>query len=248
MRVFAVTLFLLLGSTCYAATGQPVLRVAVEAYYSPFAYKDKVTEALTGFDYDMAQALCRSMNRTCEIQAVPFDDILPRLQRGELDMAVAGMGRTPEREKVVLFSDRYYRASNVFLGVGSASLPTGESLKGKRLGAQAGTFQESYLRKEFGDATIVTFTSHDEAITALRAGTLDLVFLDSLVAYHHIRTDEDDLVNTVGLPVMMQEDSRIVLRKELEQERKAVNQAIIDLRSTGEYDTISRKYFEFSIY
>ncbi len=248
MRLLVLMFFFMLGGACYAATGQPVLRVAVEGYYSPFAYKDKTTGALTGFDYDMAQALCRSMNRTCEIQAVPFDDILPRLQRNELDMAVAGMGRTPEREKVVLFSERYYRASNVFLGLGSVALPAGGSLTGKRLGAQGGTFQETYLRKEYSDATILTFTNHDEAINALRAGKVDLVFLDSLVAYHHMRNDDDDIVDVVGSPVMMQEDSRIVLRKELEKERKAVNQAITDLRRTGEYDSLSRKYFEFSIY
>lgn len=248
MRLFVLTVLLLFGDICHASASQPVLRVAVEAYYPPFAYKDKTTGQLAGFDFDMAQALCRSMNRTCEIQAVPFDAILPRLQRNELDMAVAGMGRTAEREQVVLFSDRYYRASNVFLGVGSALQPTREGLAGKKLGAQAGTFQETYLRKEYGDATIVTFASHDAAIAALRAGEVDLVFLDSLVAYHHMRVDSDDAVTVVGAPVMMQEDSRIVLRKGLEKERKAVNQAILDLRRTGEYDTISRKYFEFSIY
>ncbi|WP_027187091.1 substrate-binding periplasmic protein [Desulfovibrio cuneatus] len=248
MRFFVLTFFLVFGGACCAAASPSVLRVAVEAYYSPFAYKDKATGALAGFDYDMAQALCRSMNRTCEIQAVAFDEIIPRLQRNELDMAVAGMGRTPEREKVVLFSDRYYRASNVFLGVGFTALPSKEGLRGKRLGAQGGTFQEVYLRKNYGDATIITFAKHDEAIEALRAGKVDLVFLDSLVAYNHMRTDADDTVEVVGPPVMMQEDSRIVLRKGLEKERKAVNQAIMDLRSSGEYDNLSRKYFEFSIY
>ena len=100
--------FLLLCSI--PALAEAPLRVAVDAPYPPFAYEDKDTGKLTGFDVDMAEALCRQIKRQCTVLVVPFDEIIPQIVAGKIDMGVAGMVKTPEREKSVIFTDKYFRS------------------------------------------------------------------------------------------------------------------------------------------
>ena len=129
--LFAAVLLLVLGLSP-AMAAAPVLRIAIDSPYPPFAYTDPETGKLTGFDYDIAVELCRIMNRECEIVVVPFDNIIPEIVAQKIDIGVAGMAKTAEREEKVLFSDKYFRSSSVFLGFPDTLVPSVEGLKGKK--------------------------------------------------------------------------------------------------------------------
>ena len=45
------------------------------------------------------------MNKKLKIEDMSFDGLLPALESGQIDMAVAGMSVTPERAKNALFSE-----------------------------------------------------------------------------------------------------------------------------------------------
>ena len=246
--LFAAVLLLVLGlSTAMAAA--PVLRIAVDSPYPPFAYTDPETGKLTGFDYDIAVELCRIMNRECEIVVVPFDNIIPEISAQKIDIGVAGMAKTAEREEKVLFSDKYFRSSSVFVGFPGSLEPTVEGLRGKKIGVQHKTTQETYLRKTFGDvAQIVTFSSFDEIMSATLNKTIDVAFVDGLPGYSFLKTDKGEHLDVVGEPIMLGSGSCVVLNKSLTKERDAINEAIQTMRKSGRYDVLNRKYFEFNVY
>lgn len=131
-----------------------VLRVGLEDHYPPMAFTDAQGKH-TGFDRDMAEALCRQINARCEFVIEPFDDLLQKMISGGLDVMIAGLAALPERRQYMEFTEPYYRSSTIYIG--RPGLPvTKEGLRGKRLGAQTGSMQLDILKKEWSDvATVV---------------------------------------------------------------------------------------------
>lgn len=86
-----------------------VLVMGTNATFKPFEYKDGGN--VVGFDVELAQQIAKDMGKELKIEDMSFDGLLPALESGQIDMAVAGMSVTADREKNALFSDSYYRAS-----------------------------------------------------------------------------------------------------------------------------------------
>ena len=74
------------------------LRIATEGAYPPFSFFD-AEGRLTGFDVEIAQALCQRLDRECQISAVPWNELLPGLRAGRYALIVASMAKTAEREQ-----------------------------------------------------------------------------------------------------------------------------------------------------
>lgn len=95
-----------------------VLRVGVNPQFEPFSYTlnterrsgaDKFIRARVGIDIDIAVLLARELRVALDI-IVPnrFDQLIPMLQTGEIDIAIAALSRVFERALLVDFSDPYY--------------------------------------------------------------------------------------------------------------------------------------------
>lgn len=235
-----------------ARSDGPALRVAVDVPYPPFAEEDKDGN-LYGFDVDIAHALCKELGRTCDVRKVPFDEIIPSIVEGKIDIAVAGMGASEERKKLVDFTERYFRSLSIFIER-AGTLPgiSPDTLKGLKVGAQVDTLQADYLRKSYGDSIIlVTASSHDELFHMLKDKRVDLILVDGLPGYARLKSDLGDGLETVGEPVdsgSVMDWASIAVSKKQPELREAVNEAIQTLRRNGEYGRINRKYFDFNIY
>ena len=258
LQSYAATAFLslffllLAGLSSNAIAENNPLQVAVDAPYPPFAYYDE-NKTLTGFDVDIAKALCAEMKRKCEIKPVDFDQIIPNIVVGKLDMGVAGMAATEERKKLVDFTERYFRSHSIFIEKpGAVANISSESLKGKRIGAQSGTIQEQYLKKMYGDiATIVLQTSYEDVFVDLKNNKTDLIFIDGLPGYHFLKSADGDGLETIGEPVqsdIVLDSSAIAVGKGQDKLRQEINNAIQAIRRNGEYDKINRKCFDFNVY
>ena len=76
-----------------------------------------------------------------------FNGIIPALQSGRADFAMAGMTPTAERKKNVAFSDIYYEAKNTIVAQQGSNLTKPEDLAGKNVGVQLGSTQEEAAKK-----------------------------------------------------------------------------------------------------
>lgn len=252
-RVFLICLVcVLFAGVAQAAPQEGPLRVAVDAPYPPFAEYDE-QGALTGFDVDIAQAICKELDRGCDIRAVPFDSILPAIVAGDLDMGVAGMGATAERKQIVDFTDRYFRCLSVFVELaGTFPEITQETVKGKRIAVQSGTLQEEYLHKHFdGVVEIVGVKDFNESMELLQAKSVDLVLADGLPTYTYLKTEEGNALEIIGNAVDAEgimDSASIAVSKDKPELREAINNALEAMRRNGEYGRINRKYFDFNVY
>lgn len=251
-RLFIFIMALALYCSGAAAADKPVLRVAVDAPYPPFAMVDEEGR-LTGFDVDIALALCKEMKRECEVKAIPFDSLLPEIVAGTIDIAVAGMGASEERSKLVDFTERYFRSLSVFIErAGTLKELTPESIKGLHVGTQEDTLQSSYLQKTYGDnITLVTVASYTEIFSMLKKGEVDLVLVDGLPGYNYLKSEDGAGLETIGEPIesgSVMDWASIAVSKTQPGLRDALNAAIQAIRRNGEYGKINRKYFDFNIY
>lgn len=86
------------------AREQP-LRVAT-ASIAPFVLPD--TDPPSGFSVDVWNEVARRLQVEFTWSRVPIPDLLPAVQRGEADVAIAAIAMTPEREQLVDFAYPYF--------------------------------------------------------------------------------------------------------------------------------------------
>ena len=240
------------GEFSQAAEPTQTLRIAVDVPYPPFAMQDK-DGSLSGFDVDIARALCDELGYKCDVRGMLFEEIIPSIVRGEIDLGIAGMIPTDERKKLVDFTNRYFRSVSIYVERrGTFPNFTFDAVKGARVGAQKGTVQAHYLKETFGDSiTLVTVGAHDQTFQILKDGEVDLILIDGLPAYVYLKSEHGQDLEIIGdalTPGGVSGWSSIAVPKEKPWLRDAVNQAIEALRRNGKYGKINRKYFDFNIY
>ncbi|MEG0808513.1 MAG: transporter substrate-binding domain-containing protein, partial [Alistipes sp.] len=136
-RKFIKLLFLpllLLETNLYS---QEKLYVGTDATeFPPFEYIEN--GEIKGFDIDLIKEIGKLLNKEVILKNIQFDGLIPALQTGKLDIIIAGMTITPEREKNINFSEPYYTSKQLLITDENSSLNTLESLKGSKIGVVLG--------------------------------------------------------------------------------------------------------------
>lgn len=209
---------------------------------------------LTGFNVDIARALCEEMAARCDIVMQPFNELMDRLAaRRDLDFVVASVLRTPERERAFLFTDRYWRSSSTFVArIGEIQRPFIEAGAGKRIATLAGSRQQTFLLDRMGGRPGVTgYATDDDVLDAVRRGEADMALIATVSALLLLSSDERHGLEFVGDPITengLGGDVAIALPFGREALRDRVNQALRTILLNGRYDAISSRYFPFRVY
>src|SRR3954467_13225272 len=110
MKKLILTLAITALSTTFGATAfaqAKELKVAIDPIYEPFTFKTPDGKP-TGFDVDIASAVCESIKRKCVFVEQVWDSMIPGLQAKKYDTIISSMSITEDRLKVVDFTDKYY--------------------------------------------------------------------------------------------------------------------------------------------
>ena len=225
------------------------LRIGTEGAYPPFNQIGPDGE-LQGFDIDIAKALCEEMNRDCVFVTQDWDGIIPGLLANKYDAIIASMSITPERDKAVDFTNRYYSNKLRFVAKKSSNIkPTKESLKGKTVGAQRATISSQWLKENMGDIVdIKLYDTQENAFLDLDTGRADAVLADMLVAYEWLNSDAGKQFEFKGEAVYSGDKIAIAVREGNQKLVREFNKAIEAIREDGTYAKINAKYFPFDIY
>ena len=79
------------------AETEKVLRVGTEPAFAPFEFQKEGSDEFTGFDMDLIRAIGTKLGYKVEISSMGFDALIPALNSGNIDVAIAGMSITDER-------------------------------------------------------------------------------------------------------------------------------------------------------
>lgn len=215
------------------------LRVGLEGTYPPFNFQDKDGQ-LAGFEVDFAKALAAQMKVKAEFHPSPFAGLLGALESKRIDVVINQITITPERAAKYDFS-RPYTVSGIQIIVrkGQTGISTPADLKGKKVGVGLGTNYESWLRKNAPGAIVRTYDDDPTKYQDLKAGRIDAVLNDRLVAADFVKTTPD--FEASGAPFASQGMGVAMLRDPAM--KVTVDQAIDALRANGQLAAISNKWF-----
>lgn len=236
------------------AMAEKTLKIGIEAAYPPFSQKSD-DGTVSGFDIDIANALCEQMKRKCELVEIDWDGLIPALKGRKIDAIIASMKDTAERRKSIDFTDRYYREPGRAVRKKDSGLAFDKnSMKGKVIGVQTATTFDRNVTDLFGDvAEIKRYTNMNEVYLDLLSGRLDAGVASPVVLKRaFLDKDGGEAFEFFG-PELTEEKyhgkgTAIGIRQNADKLKTAFNQAIKDLRENGKYKTINDKYFDFDIY
>ena len=116
------------------AAAQKVYVVGTNAEYPPFEYVEN--GEIAGFDAEIIKEAAKRMGIEYKWLNTNFDGLIPALQTKKVDIVIAGMSVTPEREKAVNFSIPYL-TSNVAIVTNSKNpIKDMNDLSGKSYGVE----------------------------------------------------------------------------------------------------------------
>lgn len=237
-------------STVYATAGD-ALRLGVEGAYPPFSFK-QADGTLSGFDVEVALAICEKLQRECKLVEQEWDGMIPALNAQKYDAIVASMSITADRMKRVSFTEKYYaNLVRMIAQKGSDLDATAKGLAGKKVGVVRGTTHQCYAEKHLVDSDIRLYNTHEDVYSDLLVGRIDARISDVTDAIGFLKSEEGGRFEFIGDNLedasCFGEGIGIAVRKG-DSLAAEINQAIKAMRADGSYQKISDKYFSVDIY
>lgn len=248
-------LALALGSLCVVSFAQgKELKVAIDPTYEPFTFKTADGKP-TGFDVDIASALCEQIKRKCVFVEQVWDSMIPGLQAKKYDAIISSMSITEDRLKVVDFTNKYYNTPSRVVVKKDVKFTGPASLKGKKIGVLKGSTQEKYAMGELKTAgvEVVPYEAQDQVYLDIKSGRLDGTVADFVeVTGGFLSKPEGKDYNLVGPELYTEKyfgiGVGVALRKGETALKNELNAAIKAIRGNGTYKKINDKYFKFDVY
>ena len=153
----------------------------------PFEFKDTARggDQIIGFDIDIVHKLGEYLGRPIKIIEADFSSLIPSLQSGRADMAIAYLSATDERRKSVDFSDPYYICKIALLVPETSQIKSEKDLHGKKLGVQLGSAHETLAHKwakDFPGLSVSSLNKIGDLIQELKNGRLQAILTEDIVA------------------------------------------------------------------
>ena len=218
------------------------LIIATEGTWAPWTYHDEEDD-LVGFDVEVAQRVAEKLGVKATFVEGEFDGLLAGLETGRYDMIANGVEITEERSEKYDFSTPYaYIHTAVITRGDDDSIQSLEDLDGKNT---ANTIDSTYtaLAESYG-ANAVGVDDLNQTIELLLSGRIDAT-LNAEVTYADYMQAHPDA--NLKIAAVTEEASQVAfpLRKgdETASLRQQIDQAVNELRESGELAQISTKYF-----
>lgn len=156
------------------------LTVGISLQFKPQAYLDENGEA-AGYDVDVLKKLADDLGVKLQLENLDFTGLIPGLQAKKFDMVSSGLSPTPERKKVIDFSQPYIPFALV-LGVqpkdGDITSPDALNESGKTITALQNSTGEQLAKKLFPEATVTSFQDQTAAFLQVATGRADGVVVE----------------------------------------------------------------------
>ena len=191
--------FLVLLCVPPLALAQSTLKVGMSADYPPLQYKDG--ERIVGVEADNAQAVAKILGKRVALFEFSFDELIPALEQGRIDVIMSGFSVTAERSQRIAFANPYMQVGQMSIlhkdKLGRFSQPWAVYREGVRIGVEPGTTGAAFAKRELTDAQISFFADPPAAFAGLREDKIDLYIHDAPTSWRLASSDEDDdLIST----------------------------------------------------
>lgn len=241
MRLFFI---ICLTLSVWAARAADPLRVAVVGNAAPMSYVGDNGQ-LTGFNVELARALCETLERRCEFKLHQLNEVVDVVAQDQVDFAVVSLLVTPERRSRLLFTQPVYRSLSVWL---SAQPFPAAALPVRPVAVVQGSVQQAYGQARQWPMTVLG--THTEVFDALTSGQAHAALLPMTTGMNVIRDRRFGSTGLayqlIGEPALSGEVAISVSPKRarlLEQ----LNDGLDKLKRNGRFDRINTEFLPFRL-
>jgi len=214
--------------------------VANDANYPPQSSIDKNTGDMVGFDVDVAKKMGELLNLDVQFENPAWETIPAGLQQGKYDVSIGSMTITPERQKVLDFTDPYYYTSGqVFVKKGGEQITGPSDLDGKTVGVGAATTYYDYLKANT-KADVKTYQTDADAFPDLANGNLDFVMTAGPTGQQAILSGQP--FEFSGKPLYY-EDLAFAIKKDEADWLALLNYAVRTMHEDGSLTAMSKQWY-----
>ncbi|WP_010099024.1 transporter substrate-binding domain-containing protein [Ornithinibacillus scapharcae] len=212
------------GKLIFAASGE----------FKPFSYMEG--NKMVGYDIAVAEAIAEHLGLEPVQQKAKFSGIVTGVNEGRYDIAVASHTITEERLEKVNFTAPYYYSGPVIYTRKDSDISSVEDLQGKEISVSRGsTYVE--IAKEYTD-NIPQVDSDVVALQSLASGHHDAVITDDITGQTAIQNGlEIENKGQLGIS-----EQGIAVNKENEKLLEAINEALQELKESGELAKLSEEW------
>lgn len=230
-----------------------LIRFVTTDDHPPFSFVDAAGK-LTGFDVDLARALCLKIGSECTIQVMPFHHLVDALEERTADVAIAGIAITAGTRAHMLFSDVYFRSPARFVAQKDTRVDaTARGLEGRTIAVAARTAHEAFLRTFFTGSEMRAFPDEAAARRALKQGEADVLFGDGVALSFWISAeDSEGCCMFVGGPYLeprfFGNGHAMALRPGEHRLKSAIDYGLRQIYEDGTYRDIYLRYFPVGLF
>lgn len=229
------------GDAPDAASLEDSYVVASDTSFVPFEFEED--GEYVGFDIDIINAIADEVGFEVELATTNFDGIIPGLQTGSFDIAIAGITITEERGEAVDFTNPYYK-SGLRIGVplDDDEIESIDDLEGRTIATRLGSTSADYIEKNIEGAEPKQYEQLDQVYLAVESGDADAVLYDAPNVEYYILTAGEDKLEVVGELIEAQ-DYGIAVSKGNEDLVAAMDEALAGMIEDGTYSEIFEEWF-----
>lgn len=194
MKRRLVTLSFLLLATIPALVlaDAKVLRVGVSSDSPPLTYA--VDGKAVGMEVDLSRLLQAELGASMQLQLMPAAEVVPALERGEIDIAMAGLVITPALEQRIEFVQPYFHSGEMAIirtdDIMRFRGPVALLQENIKVGSVTGSAGADYIKATLSHPAATSCANADECLRALLAKRID-VFIGSPAISWRLATDKD---------------------------------------------------------
>ena len=156
------------------------IRIGMSGNQPPFNMRNRDGE-LMGMEVDIGRALARTMGVEAKFVTMPFKDLLPAVQSGEVDAVFSGMTMTSARNLKVAFAGPYFVSGKAALtkvkSLATADEPEDVNVP-VRMTVLAGSTSESFAKRELPEVDLVAVPDYEEGVQMVLNDQVDAMIAD----------------------------------------------------------------------
>ena len=218
--------------------------MATNAEFPPYEYFEN--EVIVGIDAEIAAAIAEKIGADLTIEHVDFDSLIPGVQSGKYDFAMAGLTVSDERKELVDFTTSYATGVQVVIVKEDSPITSVDDLFAEGanhiVGVQLATTGDLYCTWDIEDeglGTIERYNKGADAVMALTSDKVDCVVIDNEPAKVFVQ-------NNPGLKILdteyITEDYAIAVAKNNTELLNKIETALTELIADGTVQSIIDKY------
>ena len=233
------------GAASSSADGTTTFTVGFDAEYPPYGYMDDETGDYTGFDLELAEAVCEIYGWKLVKTPINWDAKDTELNSGAIDCIWNGFTMNG-REDDYTWSEPYVDNSQVFVVKEDSGIASFDDLAGKTVAVQTDSSAQAALdedenadlKNSFKELLVVG--DYNTAFMNLEAGAVDAIAMDIGVANYQLESRSGGF--TILDEPLAAEQYAIGFKKGNTELRDKVQKTLDEMAADGTFEKIAEKW------